>query len=126
MTPFQKKVKAAIAAEAPIYPSKIVCLADGTVVMKDSYFYRMGKTAGGWGAQVVEALGKAGVPCEVREVRDDYAYWPKVSYFVAIVGEPTEGVRAKDGASSGAQVFAQQVGPAQMRDHAESQGEHGK
>lgn len=81
MTQQQKAIKAKL-AESDIYPDKVVCKKDGTVEVKDSYFYRHGRSAETWSERVMEVLGDT---AELVEARDDYKQWPGTSYFVAVV-----------------------------------------
>lgn len=85
MTKFQKRVKEVLLKESRVYPDKVICKRDGKVEVKKSYFYRMGNSAEGLATQVYGDLKRAGLEVMV-DSRDDWAAWPKTSYFVAVVG----------------------------------------
>lgn len=55
---------------------------DGTVVFKRSYFYHHGQTAEKFAARVVKHVTAAGYKCSDVESVDQFARWPKTSYFV--------------------------------------------
>jgi hypothetical protein len=58
--------------------------ADGSVEVKESYFYTFGKSAEDWAEKVQAELRAAGIKCMVT-AEDRFANWPKTSYWVAIV-----------------------------------------
>ena len=84
MTGFQKRVKEVL-ADSNVYPEKMVCKRNGMVEVKKSYFYRHGDSAEKLAVQVQKVLEAKGLEVMV-DSRDDWAAWPKTSYFVAIVG----------------------------------------
>lgn len=85
-TQFQKNVRKACDADnSGVYADKFVNKKDGSVEVKRSYFYRMGSSAESWADKVREACHCAGVTDVRVEDRDDWAAWPKSSYFVAVV-----------------------------------------
>ena len=56
----------------------------GKVEVRRAYFYTHGMTAEKFAAQVAQACKDCGISVSV-EGRDDYANWPKTSYFTAVV-----------------------------------------
>lgn len=64
---------------------KITFKSDGSVVFKSSYFYRHGRSAESFGANVEAALKRAGLRPISLETQDAWAAWPKTSYFIAKV-----------------------------------------
>jgi hypothetical protein len=87
MTPYQKRIKTFIQDVAPVFADQIVCKKTGEIELKRGYFYTFRKTAEGWAASVEQALRMADIPGCVT-FRDEWANWPKTSYFTAIVKEP--------------------------------------
>lgn len=90
-TEFQKSIVKFFAGDfvpsaKNIYVDHVVCKADGSAEVKKGYFYRCGMTATKWAAEVADALNGARLNV-VATGRDDYADWPRTSYFVAIVRE---------------------------------------
>lgn len=85
MTPFQKLVKRAVMAETSAYD--IVCKADGSVEVKDAYFYRPLHGVKGH----VERIGVilSSIDADIRG-EDRFRVWPATSYLVAVV-TPREG-----------------------------------
>ena len=84
-TKAQKAVKKLFTEEPTgVYPDKVVCKKDGTVELKKSYFYTFGESEETWAGKVAMVLAKHGAGTVVGE-RNDYADWPKTSYFVCIV-----------------------------------------
>lgn len=82
---FQKSVKAAVeSAEAKVCVDAVTCRKDGTVLVRRSYFYTHGRTAESWANEVSADLTAAGIAHSAKG-RDDYANWPKTSYFTAII-----------------------------------------
>ena len=86
MTPFQKSVKQALANQTNIHPDTVVAHKNDTLSAKHSYFYTHGNTAEKWAAKVAAELAAAGINAHVYG-RDDFASWPKTSYFVAVISE---------------------------------------
>ncbi len=87
-TDFQKQVKRALTDSTVIFPDNLVCKADGSVVVKRSYFYRHGWTAERFAEQVAAAIATdLGLNADQFSVEgtDQWAAWPKTSYFVATV-----------------------------------------
>ena len=84
MTEFQKRVKKVL-EDSSVYPDKMVCKRNGMVEVKKSYFYRCGDSAEKLATRVQKVLEAEGVEVMV-DSRDDWAAWPKTSYFVAVVG----------------------------------------
>ena len=80
MPPFQKQVK----ARFDQINNPMVARKDGSVVVKESYFYTCGKTAEDWAQVVKERCEKAGLKVNVRG-ENHYADWPKSSYWWAVV-----------------------------------------
>ena len=62
---------------------------DGTVVIKESYFYTFGKTAQDWADKVKANCEANGLKVEVT-AENHHADWPKSSYWFAIVKQVTE------------------------------------
>ena len=81
-TPFQKRIKEIASNHGDL--DKIVCRANGNVEIKRGYFYRHGSSAEKWAGRVDEWVSEAGIDA-VEQGRDDWAAWPKGSYFVAVV-----------------------------------------
>lgn len=80
-TEFQKQVKKELQENPSIFTDSIVCKKDGSVEVKKSYFYSHGYDAEKWAAKVSAALTVA----HNVQGRDDWAAWPKTSYFTAII-----------------------------------------
>jgi len=57
---------------------------DGAFEVRRTYFYRHGRSAEDWAEQVAQSLP---APLKVVGSRDDYAAWPRDSYFTAVVKE---------------------------------------
>lgn len=66
---------------------KFVKHKDGTMSFMRSYFYRHGMDADRWSINVVNQLSEAGFKVELVDAIDEFASWPKTSYFRAIVRE---------------------------------------
>lgn len=86
MTPYQKRVKTYLQDQCQVCLDQIVCKRDGTLEVKRGYFYRFGTTAETWADSVAAALKTADIPAHVYG-RDDWAAWPKTSYFTAVICE---------------------------------------
>ena len=84
MTKFQKSVRKVL-EESRVYPDKMVSKRNGMVEVKKSYFYTFGNSAEKFAAQVTKVLEEAGMEVLV-DSRNEWARWPKTSYFVAVVG----------------------------------------
>jgi hypothetical protein len=56
---------------------RVIAHKDGTIQIRDGYYYRMGKDSDKWAAQVAKALPEA----VVVDKGDHWANWPKESYF---------------------------------------------
>lgn len=82
-TPFQKQVKYEIDNSAEIHADKIVMKKDGSIEVKRYYYYTHGSTAEKWAEKVSKVLSVK----HIVNSRDDWAVWPKDSYFVAIIKE---------------------------------------
>jgi hypothetical protein len=74
---FRNLVKGAVRAD------KVTFRKDGTVEFRRSYFYHHGATAEGFARRISLELTEAGFAPTLVEARDDWAAWPKTSYFVA-------------------------------------------
>lgn len=84
-TQFQKSVKQVFESpDAVACADQITCRKDGTVLVRRSYFYTHGNTAEKWADKVSADLAAAGIAHNATG-RDDYANWPKTSYFTAII-----------------------------------------
>jgi ribosomal protein L22 len=83
-TTFQKQVKQAILDNT--MPDHIICKRDGSVTVKKSYFYRMGRTPEKLAAGIEQALASANITANVQAY-DAFAQWPKTSYLVAEIRE---------------------------------------
>jgi hypothetical protein len=83
-TDFQKAVLAAIRPLADVCS----CRADGTVVLKRSYFYRHGASAEKMEMCVQAALAQMRVAATTTS-EDRWRAWPATSFFVVIVS-PTQ------------------------------------
>ena len=82
----QKEVKKVYHPDTGSAPaSRVVCKKNGDVEVKKGYFYCHGNTADKWAARVEADLKAAGVKFVNVYGRDDWAVWPKDSYFVAVV-----------------------------------------
>ncbi len=55
---------------------------DGTAVFKRSYFYHHGQTADGVAERITKQVEAAGFKASDVEATDQFARWPKTSYFV--------------------------------------------
>jgi hypothetical protein len=86
MTTFQARVKSYIMDQAPVCADAIICKKTGEVEVKRGYFYTFGNTAEKWADSVADSLKTVGIPAIVTH-RNDFANWPKTSYFVAVVKE---------------------------------------
>lgn len=66
---------------AHVFFDRLTAKRDGTFLVKRAYFYRFDETADAWANKVRAALNHdySVIP------RDDFAAWPKTSYFTAIV-----------------------------------------
>jgi len=84
VTKFQKRVKKDLETSG-VYADKVVCKRNGMLEVKKGYFYRLGDSAEKWADRVKAGLISTGLSVLV-DSRDDWAAWPKTSYFVAIVG----------------------------------------
>lgn len=62
---------------------------DGSVVIKESFYYRMGRSAESWAEQVKARLEAAGIKANVRGEEHDATY-PKTAYWHAIVTPAAE------------------------------------
>lgn len=83
---FKKSVKKILAESPNVFPDKIVCRQDGSIEVKSHYFYRHGQDAQGWAEKVKNELEANGLKVNAKG-RDDWAAWPKDSYFVAVIKE---------------------------------------
>ena len=81
MTPQQKAIKKQLDCTSI---DKVTCKADGTVEARRSYFYRMGGTAEKFAANIADIVAYCGFPVNVTG-RDEWAAWPKTSYFCAVI-----------------------------------------
>ena len=83
MTTFQKQIKQELLNSNDIFinPEDIKVKKNGTIEVRQSYFYTHGRTAQKWANRITEYLT---TPATVTG-RDDWAAWPKTSYFVAII-----------------------------------------
>jgi hypothetical protein len=61
-----------------IHPDKLVRHTDGSFTFKRSYFYRHGSSP----EKYAEAIKKAIPNAVILDRYDDFAAWPKTSYFV--------------------------------------------
>ena len=68
---------------------------DGTVVVRHSYFYRHDNTAEKYAASVITQLAASGITCRLITAEDEFAHWPKTSYFAASL-RPETPVSADD------------------------------
>ena len=84
-TDFQKMVKSAVECMMGGV-ARVTCKANGSVEVRRSYFYTFGWTPENWAAKVAKAVEGAGMAVKV-EGKDEWAAWPKTSYFVAVVSE---------------------------------------
>ena len=84
-TEFQKQIKKELLESNNIFINNedIKCKKSGEVEVRRSYFYRHENTAQKW---VENITGLLTTPANVKG-RDDWAAWPKTSYFVAIISE---------------------------------------
>ena len=82
------------AAQIPV--EKLVAHKDGSFSLKESYFYRHGRTAEALVKQVMRLFSTA----SIIETRDDFRAWPTTSYLVAhfriLEPKQTEAIRAMD------------------------------
>lgn len=69
---------------ADMHPDKVSRRRDGRFNVRSGFFYRGGRTAEGWAKKVEAALKAVGFKVEV-DAREEWAAWPKTSYFNAIV-----------------------------------------
>lgn len=79
LTPRQMKAKM---REAGLHPDFFTAKKDGTFEARDVYFYRMGRTAEGFGKQVEAAAERAGLVCIILSTEDCFRPWPRDSYFL--------------------------------------------
>jgi hypothetical protein len=86
MTPFQARIKSYIMDQAPVCADAIICKKTGEVEVRRAYFYTSGNTAEKWADSVATALKTIDIAAKVT-FRDDFANWPRTSYFTAIVRE---------------------------------------
>ena len=64
------------------YPH-VRALKDGTVEIKRSYFYTMGRTPEKLAESAKQVCEDAGLKVEITDTKDQYRSWPKTSYHVA-------------------------------------------
>lgn len=84
MTPQQKTIRKLLDSSSSLFANKVTFKKDGRVEVRRSYFYTFGETAEDWAAKVQAEFKAAGITAYV-ESRDEFAQWPKQSYFCAIV-----------------------------------------
>jgi len=84
MTPAQKTIRKLLDESPSVFADKVTCKRSGDVEVRRSYFYTFGESAEGWAARVDAALQAAGIRARVT-ARDEFAQWPKQSYWCAIV-----------------------------------------
>jgi len=84
MTPQQKTIRKLLEESPSLFADKVTYKNDGRVDVRRSYFYTFGETAEDWAAKVAAALKAAGITAHV-DARDEFAHYPKQSYFCATV-----------------------------------------
>ena len=82
-----KAAKAAIRKSTTLFPDKVTT-SKGVLRVRRTYFYRHGQTAQGWADLVTMNLQAAGLSGFTVEAHDDWARWPRDSYFTAEVSFP--------------------------------------
>lgn len=85
-TEFQKSVVRAVEASTSVFPDRVVVRRDGSVMLRRYYFYTFGASAESFRNAVCAVLSAAGVRAQAT-ASDDWAAWPKKSYFTVVVRE---------------------------------------
>lgn len=82
---WQKQVKELYNPETGIESAdKVVAKSDGTIEVKESYFYHR-VSASQWAAEIEAEMDNHGIAHGEVTSRDDYRTWPQTSYVVAII-----------------------------------------
>ncbi|NLE58690.1 MAG: hypothetical protein GX616_10040 [Planctomycetes bacterium] len=84
MTPAQKTIRKLLEESPKVFADKVTFKRDGAVEVRRSYFYTFGETAEDWAVKVAAELKAAGIAAQV-DARNEFAQWPKQSYWCAIV-----------------------------------------
>lgn len=88
MNNWQKQVKQALINNMAMdEDSRIVAHKNGTISMRQNYFYRHGRTPEKWAKQIKNALLVLGYSIKIVSAEDRYNSWPKDSYFKVVIAE---------------------------------------